>query len=121
MGSIDLRSTTGFHSATLLLRRASTTKTSTVCDNKKYALYRLPSLYFYIVCSNSSHLLSSQIVKMARHPARQAYVEEEMDMVSHPYPSGEADVHAHPERYPSSDFDCWNNWLMDDLVGRARR
>lgn len=57
---------------------------------------------------------------MARHPARQAYVEEEMDMVSLSHPSGEADVHAQPERCPSSAFDCWNSWLMDPS-GRTRQ
>lgn len=57
---------------------------------------------------------------MARHPARQAYVEEEMDMVSLSYTSNEADVHARPERCPSSGCNCWNGWLMDGS-GRTHR
>jgi hypothetical protein len=64
---------------------------------------------------------TSQPTKMARHPARQAYVEEEMEMVRLPHPVGETDVHAHSERWLPSRLEYWNDWLMDGLVGFAGR
>jgi hypothetical protein len=58
---------------------------------------------------------------MARHPARQAYVEEEMEMVSLPHLAGETDVYAQSERWLPSRLECWNGWLIDGLVGCAGR
>jgi hypothetical protein len=58
---------------------------------------------------------------MARHPARQAYVEEEMEMVSLPHLAGGTDVYAHSEQWLPGAFKCWNGWLIDGLVGLAWR
>jgi hypothetical protein len=58
---------------------------------------------------------------MARHPARQAYVEEEMELVRLPHLAGGTDVYAQSERWLPSRLECWNDWLIDELVGCAGR
>jgi hypothetical protein len=51
---------------------------------------------------------------MARHPARQAYVEEEMEMVRLPHPAAETDVYAQSETRVLER-------LADGRTGRIRR